>query len=75
MLAAARGQATQIRGKGEAEAAKYLTVFQQNPELASFLIRLRALEESSKGNSTLIFDQHMPPFDLFGGISTNLTTH
>ena len=75
MLAAARGQATQIRGKGEAEAAKYLTVFQQNPELASFLIRLRALEESSKGgSSTLIFDQHMPPFDLFGGISTNLTT-
>ncbi len=72
LLASADGQATQIRGKGEAEAAKSLSVFQQNPELASFIFRLTALEGSLKERSTLIFDQHTPPFDLFQGVSTNL---
>jgi modulator of FtsH protease HflC len=72
MLAAAKGEATQIVAKGEAEAAKYLDVFQQNPELASFLFRLTALENSLKERSILIFDQHTAPYDLFQGPSTNL---
>jgi membrane protease subunit HflC len=72
MLVNAEGQATQIKGQGEAEAAKSLEVFQQNPELASFLFRLNALEGSLKERSILIFDQHTPPFDLFRGTSTNL---
>ena len=72
LLANAEGQATAIRGKGEAEAAKSLKVFQQNPELASFIFRLSALEGSLKERSILIFDQHTPPFDLFRGVSTNL---
>jgi len=72
MLASADAQATEIRGKGEAEAAKYLAVFQQNPELANFIFRLTALEGSLKDKSTLIFDQHTPPFDLFNGTWTNL---
>ena len=71
MLANAQGQATEIKGQGEAEAAKSLKVFQQNPELASFIFRLSALEDSLKERSTLIFDQHTPPFDLFRGVSTN----
>ena len=72
LVANAESQASQIRGQGEAEAAKSLSVFQQNPELASFLFRLGALEGSLKERSTLIFDQHTPPFDLFAGVSTNL---
>jgi membrane protease subunit HflC len=72
LVANAESQASQIRGQGEAEAAKSLTVFQQNPELASFLFRLGALEGSLKDRSTLIFDQHTPPFDLFNGSFTNL---
>lgn len=72
VLAAAEGQATQIRGKGEAEAAKWLSVFQQNPELANFIFRLNSLEASLKDRTTLIFDQNTPPFDLFRGASTNL---
>lgn len=71
MLASAQGQATAIKGQGEAEAAKSLSVFQQNPELASFLFRLNALEGSLKERSVLIFDQHTPPFDLFRGGLTN----
>ncbi len=73
LLANAQGQATEIKGQGEAEAAKSLKVFQQNPELASFIFRLSALEDSLKDRSTLIFDQHTPPFDLFQGVSTNLS--
>lgn len=72
VLADAAAQATAIRGKGEAEAAKSLTAFQANPELANFIFSLTALEDSLKDNSTLILDQHTPPFDLFNGVSTNL---
>jgi membrane protease subunit HflC len=72
VLADAGAEATSIRGKGEAEAAKSLAVFDQNPQLANFIFSLGALEDALKEKSTLIFDQHTPPFDLFGGVSTNL---
>ena len=72
MLFAAAGQATEIRGRAEAEAAKSLAVFQKEPELAKFIFGLKALESSLKDRSTLIFDQHTPPFDLLWGASTNL---
>lgn len=71
MLAAAKGEATEIKGKGEAEAVKALAVFQQKPELAKFLWSLNAMEEMLKANSTLIIDPQQPPFDLLRGISTN----
>jgi membrane protease subunit HflC len=63
--------ATRIRGEGEAEAAKVLPVFQQNPELANFLLRIDALQQSLNQRSTLIFDERTPPFDLFTGIPAN----
>ena len=72
MLANAGLQASYIRGEAEAEAAKSLSVFQQNPALANFLFRVNALESSLNSRSILIFDQHTPPFDLFQGVSTNL---
>ena len=71
LLANAEAEATRIRGQGEAEAAKSLAVFQQNPELASFLFRLSALETSLKERTTLVFDQQTPPFTLFRGAATN----
>jgi membrane protease subunit HflC len=63
--------ATRIRGEGEAEAAKVLPVFQQNPELANFLLRIDALQQSLNQRSTLIFDERTPPFDLFTGIPSD----
>lgn len=72
VLANASAKATEIKGQGEAAAAKYLAAFQQNPELANFIFRLNALEGALKDRSTLVFDQHTPPFDLFLGTSTNL---
>jgi membrane protease subunit HflC len=74
MLATAGSEATRIRGEGEAEAAQSLSAFQKNPGLASLLFRLDALENSLKERSTLIFDQHTPPFDIFSGSYTNLFT-
>jgi membrane protease subunit HflC len=71
MLSAAQGAALRIQGEGQTEAAKYLGVFQQNPDLASFLFRLNALEDSLKDKSTLIFDQQTEPFTLFKGAVTN----
>lgn len=64
-------EATRIRGEGEAQAAKVLPVFQQNPELANFLLRIDALQQSLNQRSTLIFDERTPPFDLFTGLPTD----
>ena len=74
ILTAAQGEALTIQGRGQAEAAKYLSVFQQNPDLASFVFRLDALENSLKEKSTLIFDQQTEPFTLFKGAITNSPT-
>jgi membrane protease subunit HflC len=68
----ANAEATRIVGEGYAEAAKSFVVFQQNPDLANFLLSLNALELSLKDRATLIFDQHSQPFNLFQGYSTNL---
>jgi modulator of FtsH protease HflC len=74
-IANADAAATRIRGEGEAEAAKTLPIFQQNPELANFLLRITALQQSLNQRATLIFDEHMPPFDLFQHMPTNSPGH
>ncbi|HVU26961.1 MAG TPA: protease modulator HflC [Verrucomicrobiae bacterium] len=71
MIANAQADATRIRGEGEAEAAKTLPIFQQNPELANYLLRVAALQQSLNQKATLIFDERTPPFDLFQSIPTN----
>ena len=70
-IANADAAATRIRGEGEAEAARVLPVFQQNPELANFLLRVSALQQSLNQRATLIFDERTPPFDLFQHLPTN----
>jgi modulator of FtsH protease HflC len=70
-IANAEAAATRIRGEGEAEAARTLPVFQQNPQLANYLLRLEALQLSLNQKSTLIFDERTPPFDLFSHLPTN----
>jgi membrane protease subunit HflC len=63
--------ATRIRAEGEAEAAQTLPTFQQNPELANFLLRIDALKSSLNKQSTLILDERTPPFDLFKNLPAN----
>ena len=64
LLADADAEATRIRGQGEREAAKSFQVFEQNPELANFLLKLTGLEAFLKERTTLILDQGTPPLDL-----------
>ena len=70
-LANAEAESTRIKGEGEAKAAELLPVFEKNPTLANFELRLKALEQSLSERATLIFDQRTPPFDLFQGFVTN----
>jgi membrane protease subunit HflC len=70
-ISQATAAATRIEGEGVAEAAKVLPVFQQNPELANFLLRVDSLKQSLNQRATLIFDERTPPFDLFRNLPTN----
>jgi membrane protease subunit HflC len=74
VLANAQAAATRIEGEGVAEAAKTLSVFQQNPELAVFQLQLEALKNSLNQKATLIFDERTPPFDLFQKLPANTAT-
>lgn len=73
ILAKAKGEAEIIRGQGDREAAKSYAVFNEEPDLAIFLMRLKALENSLKDRSTLILDQQTPPFDMLSGAGVNDT--
>jgi modulator of FtsH protease HflC len=66
----AQAAAKRIEGEGNAEAAKSLAVFQQNPELAIFQLQLEAMKNSLNQKATLIFDERTPPFDLFRNLPT-----
>jgi membrane protease subunit HflC len=72
MIAAANAEATLLKGQGEKAAQESFVIFQQNPELAKFLLNLDALELALKDRATLIFDERSAPFNLFQGYSTNL---
>ena len=74
IISKAEAQVIEIRGQADAEAAKALVVFNQNPDLAIFLLKVSALEESLKERSTLILDQRQPPFDLLDGGAKNTLT-
>ena len=74
VIANAQADATRIEGAGVAEAAKTLSVFQQNPQLAIFQLQLEALKNSLNQKSTLIFDERTPPFSLFQNLPANTQT-
>jgi membrane protease subunit HflC len=67
ILAEADARARQILGEAEARAAAQLKTFEQNTELAVFLLKLDALEQSLKERATLVLDPRTPPFDLLQG--------
>jgi membrane protease subunit HflC len=70
-IANANAEAIRIRAEGEAQAALILPTFEQNPQLANFMFRIDALKQSVNKNSTMIFDERQPPFDLFQSLPTN----
>ncbi len=70
-IAEANAQAVHIQAQGEVVAAQLLPVFEKNPALANYLLRLDALKQSLNQQTTLMFDERTPPFDLFTSIPTN----
>ncbi|HEY5233780.1 MAG TPA: protease modulator HflC [Verrucomicrobiae bacterium] len=66
-----RADAVRIEGEGQAAAAQVLPVFQQNPDLANYLFRIDAIKQLLNKQSTLIFDERTPPFDLFQNLPKN----
>ena len=67
ILGAAESSVIKIKGEADLEVAKHLAVFEQNPELATFLLKRESLEQTLKERTTLILDQRTPPFDLLNG--------
>jgi len=65
LLARAKSEAERLKGEGDTEAAKYFEVFAKNPDLAIYLRKIHALQETLKTKTTVIVDPSIPPFDLF----------
>lgn len=63
-LASAESEAKRIRGAADAAAAASYEVFNQEPDLAVFLLKLTAAEKSLKDRATLIVDPRTSPFDV-----------
>lgn len=65
ILARAEAKARGIRAEGDSEAARQYAVFEKNPELAIFLRKLDALEETLKEKAIVVLGEETAPFDLF----------
>jgi len=74
-LAQAEAQATVIRGQAEAAAAKSFVVFEQNPDLAVFLLELNALQTALTNRATFVIDPQTAPFHLLKGELPNFSTN
>ena len=64
IIADAEAKAKEISAQGDVEAAKYLKVFEKNPELAAFLRKLDSLRAIMKTKTTLVLDTDTDPFTL-----------
>jgi len=64
LLAAAEARAKVIRGQGDAEAAKYYKLLEEDPKLAMFLRDLESLEKILKERSTIVIPADSEPFKL-----------
>lgn len=70
IITRARGYAKSLEGRGDAEAAKYYKVFEQNRALSDFLKKLESAEEILRsGQITLVMDAlKFNPLDVFKAI-------
>ena len=70
LLAEADAQATKTLGEGEKIAARSFETFKQEPDLAIFLLKLKALEQFLQNRTTLILDDTSSPLDLIKSQNT-----
>lgn len=64
LLTDAQAESTRLISLGQAEAAKSFHTFEQNPDLANFLLKLDGLEAFLKEKTTLVLDPHTSPLEL-----------
>jgi membrane protease subunit HflC len=64
IVADANSQALRLKGQGEADMIQSLQILQQNPALATFNMKIDALQQFLSEHSTLILDPSMPPLNL-----------
>ena len=65
LLAAADARAKFIRGQGDAEAAQYYELLEEDPEFAMFLRDIEALKKILQKRATIVFSADTQPFNLF----------
>jgi membrane protease subunit HflC len=68
LIAAAEARAKIIRGKGDAQAAKYYKMLEADPKLAAFLRDLEALQKMLEKRTTYVVPTDKEPFSLLKGM-------
>jgi modulator of FtsH protease HflC len=68
LLDAAEGRAKEIRGQGDADAARYYQMLETDPQLAMFLRDLETLTITLKDRTTLLIPTAAAPFKLLMGM-------
>jgi modulator of FtsH protease HflC len=71
----AKSKAILINGEAEARSSEYYGVMQQDPALANFIFKRKALEQSLTNRTTLILDKQTPPFDMLLGLPSRSATN
>ncbi|HQI28850.1 MAG TPA: protease modulator HflC, partial [Sedimentisphaerales bacterium] len=68
LLDAAEGRAKEIRGQGDADAARYYEMLKADEKLAIFLRNLEALKQILRERTTIVIPTVAEPFSLLMGI-------
>ncbi len=68
LVAVADARAETIRGQGDARAAQYYEMLDEDPELAGFLRDLKALQKMLESNTTFVVPTDEKPFSWLKGI-------
>lgn len=69
IMSFAEQEAQSIRAEGDAGAAKYYKIFNENKEFALYLRKLEALEKTLSNNTTFMLDTQSIPFDVLEEIN------
>ena len=68
LVAVADARAKKIRGEGDARAAQYYEMLDEDPDLAGFLRNLEALQKMLETNTTFVVPTDREPFSLLKGM-------
>jgi len=63
-MAAAEARAKRIRGAGDAEAAQYYEMLNDDPEFAMILMDIETVKKTLKDRATIIITTDTEPYDI-----------